>query len=164
MLERVTTGLSSMTDLVCVVSHKDVVAAMPRASCLLLTHQAVRHSQTHTHVQTATLKSYDCNGAMINHQARHGKSTECCVCVCPPVCLCTTEPLESTGPCRGLGVLIRQPQPRREHHRKKMETREIERRNDWRVSEGSKPILMSSGGWHGGNVREDARRVRRLKN
>lgn len=153
-----------MTDLVCVVSHKDVVAAMPRASCLLLTHQAVQHTQTHTHTYKQQHSNHMITTGLWSTTRPAMESQLSAVFVCPSVFLCATEPLESTGPCRVLGVLIRQPQPRREHHRKKMEKREIEQRIDRRVSEGSKTILMSWGGWQGGNVREDARRVRRLKN
>lgn len=79
----------------------------------------------------------------------YGKSSGCCVRVC--VCVCAVEPLGSQGPCRALGVLIRQTQPSRVHHREKerIERRERLNRGWWVmiVCRGaSKSALVSSGG------------------
>lgn len=48
------------------------------------------------------------------------------VCFQTCVCVCVREmlPLGSQNPCRALAVLLRQPQPSREHHRQRREGRE----------------------------------------
>lgn len=48
--------------------------------------------------------------------------------------MCAAVPLGSQGPCRALAVLIRQPQPRRVHHRENRKGRADEVRSVCRES------------------------------
>lgn len=68
---------------------------------------------------------------------------------CIRVCVCgSVEPLGSQGPCRAFGVLIRQPQPSRVHHRENRVGREVEQRMKWGVyvGEPAKTALISQRG------------------
>ena len=65
-----------------------------------------------------------------------------CVCVCVRVYLhaCAMKSLRSREPCRVLGVLIRQPQPSRVHHRENRGERE----RGWRKECAGKPAKNSA--------------------
>lgn len=57
-----------------------------------------------------------------------------CLSLCVSSCVCAAVPLGSQGPCRALAVLIRQPQPRRVHHRENRKGRADEVRSVCRES------------------------------
>lgn len=83
------------------------------------------HKFQTTHAQTGTHTNYTnykiTTGQLSATRPCYGKSSGCCVRVYLCVCLsvCVVEPLGSQGPCRALGVLIRQPQPSKVHHTEK---------------------------------------------
>lgn len=117
------------------------------------THQTSTHSETRTHVRAGTHTNYTnykiTTGQLSATGPCYGKSSGCCLCVC--VCVCAVEPLGSQSPCRALGVLIRQTQPSRVHHRENRGEREVEPRMKWwvYVGEAAKQCLSpvkSSGG------------------
>lgn len=67
-------------------------------------------------------------------ESRGGWRAPNCICMCVSKRACVREmlPLGSQNPCRAFAVLLRQPQPSREHHRQRREGRE----GAWIADEG----------------------------
>lgn len=110
-----------------------VVSCLPRGTRFI--HQTVQHphiqTRTHMYKQKHTpiipITRLQQGTSQQPDPAMESQVVAVYVSVCACVCACVrvVEPLGSQGPCRALGVLIRQPQPSRVHHREK-------ERIDWR--------------------------------
>lgn len=106
--------------------RKVIIVAMSSAGCLLLTLRKEFHSSDHATATQSDMHKQEHTPIIPITRLQQGNSQQpdpsvesqmgaACVCVCASECV--VEPLGSQGPCRALGVLIRQPQPSTVHYR-----------------------------------------------
>lgn len=130
-------GVSSVgkRDLVFCDSWLSCVVLMT-AGCLLLAWRkefqssdraASSHLDMHIHVRAGTHTNYTNYKITTGQPDPAMESQVGAVFVHLCVSVCVAKPLGIQGPCRALAVLIRQPQPSKEHHRKKERMEEGER-------------------------------------